>query len=453
MGLDEMLGSLGGGIAGNIAAGGARGHGQALTDEAIAAINGAKVPTDLASQIYFQQLHSAGQLTPAQEQALNIAQSQQAQVKANPQLQSAQMQALQALKGLSNTGMSSADRARLNDIQQQQATQAEGQKQQIMQNFAQRGEAGSGNELMSQLMAGQNAANQAHSQGLNVAANAQQNALQALGQYGTQAGAMNTQQFGQQSQQAEAQDALNRFNMQNQQSQQARNVANQNAAQQYNLQNQQGIQNANTGMYNQGLLMQRQGEQQQFQDALQKGQALSGAQFKGADAYNTQAGNTAQNWLNMGTGAGKLIGGMDFSGGAKNTMGTSAQSGGLTQGSADALSNYQFEANGGTIQPNHYAMGGDVPSEDCYAQGGTATGGADGLHSAVLAAMPYLARLAGGGNVPGKAPQPGNSYENDTVHAMLSPGEIVIPRSITQSPHAAELSKKFVECEIKKRGQ
>lgn len=52
-------------------------------------------------------------------------------------------------------------------------------------------------------------------------------------------------------------------------------------------------------------------------------------------------------------------------------------------------------------------------------------------------------KKAHGGLIEGDHPQ------NDVVPAMLSPGEIVLPRSIVQSPDAAERAKAFVEA-IKK---
>lgn len=51
-------------------------------------------------------------------------------------------------------------------------------------------------------------------------------------------------------------------------------------------------------------------------------------------------------------------------------------------------------------------------------------------------------QLKGGGKVPGKAKVSGDSPKNDTVHAMLSPGEIVIPRTLADDP---ERAKKFIE--------
>jgi len=52
--------------------------------------------------------------------------------------------------------------------------------------------------------------------------------------------------------------------------------------------------------------------------------------------------------------------------------------------------------------------------------------------------------------VPGKAKYEGDTRSNDTVPALLSPGEIVLPRSVAQSEEAPEKAKKFVEA-IKKQ--
>lgn len=48
-----------------------------------------------------------------------------------------------------------------------------------------------------------------------------------------------------------------------------------------------------------------------------------------------------------------------------------------------------------------------------------------------------------GGKIPGKAEVSGDSETNDKVHAMLSPGEIVIPRTVVAKGHAA--ASKFVK--------
>lgn len=426
MGLFDELGPIGGlvgGIIGNNEASGARDAAGNLINQGVSAIQDVKTPEDLQKQIYYNQYKSAGQLTPAQEQAINSGPSAEGAVKANPNLVNAQMQALNTLKGVSQTGMSSTDRARYNQMQQQANAQAEGQRQAALQNFAQRGLSGSGNELMAQLQASQNAANQANQGGLQIAGQAQQNALNALGQYGQQAGAMNTQQFGQQAQTAAAQDALNRFNVQNQMQQQARNVAGQNQAQQYNLQNNQNISNSNVGQSNQELLRQKNAEQQLFSDAMQRAGALSNASFTGAGAENQMANQIAGNAANMGAGiGGVLAGGMnggfgDLGKGISGLFGGGGGGLGAVTGTGATAADYN-------ALPDVAAL--------ALAHGGMAT-------------MPMISNLmTKGGHVPGRAKVKGDSYANDTVPAKLSAGEIVIPRSITQNPNAPELAKHFV---------
>jgi hypothetical protein len=50
-----------------------------------------------------------------------------------------------------------------------------------------------------------------------------------------------------------------------------------------------------------------------------------------------------------------------------------------------------------------------------------------------------------GGTVPGKAEVKGDSPKNDTVPAVVSPGEIVLPRSVTQAEDAPARAAEFVK--------
>lgn len=61
------------------------------------------------------------------------------------------------------------------------------------------------------------------------------------------------------------------------------------------------------------------------------------------------------------------------------------------------------------------------------------------------------AALKSGGGVPGKAKVSGNSYSNDTVKALLSPGEVVIPRSVMQSGDPINGAAKFVAAVMAKK--
>lgn len=63
--------------------------------------------------------------------------------------------------------------------------------------------------------------------------------------------------------------------------------------------------------------------------------------------------------------------------------------------------------------------------------------------------------MRAGGHVPGQAPVGGavDSYKNDIVDAKLSPGEIVLPRSVTQSSNPVEAAAKFVAAIKSKKGK
>src|ERR1700688_1508122 len=97
------IGTLAGGIGGMIASKGDTSKGQDLVNQAMAAYNGVKTPTDLANALNLQQYQNAGALSPEQEQTINAGPSAAGQVKGNANLQNAQMQALNALQGLSQS--------------------------------------------------------------------------------------------------------------------------------------------------------------------------------------------------------------------------------------------------------------------------------------------------------------------------------------------------------------
>lgn len=77
------------------------------------------------------------------------------------------------------------------------------------------------------------------------------------------------------------------------------------------------------------------------------------------------------------------------------------------------------------------------------------------LHKHIREGASQVFAAKAGGHVPGKAKIPGkkDSLKNDVVPAMLSPGEIVIPRSITQGSDAARKSAEFVARVLAKKGK
>lgn len=109
-------------------------------------------------------------------------------------------------------------------------------------------------------------------------------------------------------------------------------------------------------------------------------------------------------------------------------------------GSADAATGYLPQA-GGNILPEAGAGGvGDILTTGATAV--AANGGVIPDRKALSLAQALMAR---GGPVPGHAKVAGNSLKNDVVPAVLSPGEVVLPRSVTQAPDAAAKAAEFVE--------
>lgn len=88
-----------------------------------------------------------------------------------------------------------------------------------------------------------------------------------------------------------------------------------------------------------------------------------------------------------------------------------------------------------------------------FAQGGVVPAAPNGPRSKVGMFCSGGMSMKSGGHVPGKAMVKGNSFKNDTVKAMLSPGEIVIPRSVLQSPDPINNAAKFVAAIMAKHGK
>lgn len=86
----------------------------------------------------------------------------------------------------------------------------------------------------------------------------------------------------------------------------------------------------------------------------------------------------------------------------------------------------------------------------------------DGLKNIGTGAFDRFARMSeggpvpmnfvGGGHVPGQAEVQGDNGRNDTVPALLSPGEAVVPRTIMQSDNPPAQAAAFIEHLLRRRG-
>ena len=137
------------------------------------------------------------------------------QLKASPEFRQAQLDVLQKYKEQGEQGLTAIDRAALADIQNELARQERGQREAILANMAQRGMAGSGQELASSLLAGQESAQRASQEGMRLAAQQQANRQEALARVAQMAGGLEQTDFERAANVARAQDVINQFNVAN----------------------------------------------------------------------------------------------------------------------------------------------------------------------------------------------------------------------------------------------
>ena len=402
------------------------------TDELKQALAAIQAATPTKAQLTLPQLQqyvSAGILTPQQYQAVAENPSAYSDSVAATQDNSgstAQKAALQQLSQISqNGGSTPINQANLlNNVNTtNQAMQAA--RGGIEQQAQERGVAGGGLEFIDKLMNEQNNAQNANTGAVNAGANNAQLALNAIAQQGQLGGQLQGQANQMTQAQAQAAAQIAQYNSQLQSQANQYNTQNANEAQQMNLANEQNVSNQNTGLVNQRTEQNAQIPETMFNNAL----GTAGVYDKAAQlAQQQQSQQNAFTGNLIGTGA-KLVG--TAYGGPVGGAVAGAAADSLT-GTNAVNSGYGSTPTGQNADPNNYginnyAHGGEV---QCYAQGGE-------VHDHQLC-------MKAGGGVPGHAQKMGDSPQNDTVDAKLSPGEIVLPRSVAQAPNAPQKAQQFV---------
>lgn len=258
------------------------------------------VPDPQKQKIIFQKYQSTGQLDPQLEQAFNQSQTALNNVQVDPRLKAAQMGALSKMQNIGDSnGLDAEAQAQTTQALNQANTNEQGNRNAIVQNYAQRGLGGSGASLAAQLSADQQQANTSANAGVLAASGAQSRALQAMQNSATLAGNMSSTDYNQQSQKAQAADAINKFNTQNQQQVANQNVLTSNQAQAANLTNKQAISNANVGVTNQNMLNDQAQVQQGFDNQTKQAAGESG-QYGNVAAGNVGNANaTANQWAGI----------------------------------------------------------------------------------------------------------------------------------------------------------
>lgn len=378
-----------------------------------------------------QKYVSAGVLTPQQYQSIIAnpnAYSDSINQTQDTTGSNAQKGALQQLGNIVQSGGSTPiNQANLlNNINTtNQAMQ--GARGAISQNAQERGVSGGGLEFINKLMNEQSNAQNANTGAVNAGANNAQLALNALSQQGQLGGQLQGQANQMSQAQADAANQIAQYNSQLQSQANQYNTQNANQAQQMNLANAQNISGQNTGLANQRTQYNAQVPEMMFNNALGTAGVYNQAAQQAQQAQGQQNAFTGNL---IGTGA-TILGGMY--GGPAGAAAGKAGANALT-GTNAVNSGYGSTPTGANADKTRYGMahGGMVNGTQCYAEGGE-------VHDHQLC-------MQAGGDVPGQPEEMGmdDSTANDTVDAKLSPGEIVLPRSVAQSPTAPQDAQQFV---------
>lgn len=393
-----------GGLLGNLFSSSDRDKAQSYSRQALEAITGLSLPTVEEQKIALEQLKSQGELSPEMLEVITQVDTELNNVEVDPRLKDAQMSALSSLSKLGEEGLTASDRVALNTVRRDVNRDVEGRNEAILQNMAQRGMGGSGAELAAQLMNSQEGADRASQESDRLAAMANERALQATMNAANLGGQIRSQDYSEKSAAAQAQDAINRFNAANSQSVAQFNVGNKNDAQKFNLTEKQRIADANTNLRNQQEVHNKGLIGADADRRMQKAGMTSNAYTGAANVANNQAASTAGMWTGIGQGVGQAA-----------ASGAQYQ---VNQANSDrqyALDKEKLDLERHKAGVKGYAQGGMVETD-----------------------LPLL-KYMHGGEVEGEAIYKGDHPDNDIVPAVLSPGEIVVPRSIAASSDEAIL--------------
>jgi hypothetical protein len=409
--------------------------------KAIDAFKSVTTPELSALQVQLNQYVLQGRLSPEAAEAVLLNSNAFNDIKLDPSLRAAQKSALQNLQNIATQGgLTATDKAQLNDIAIEQNTVAKGRTEAILENARERGIGGSGLELTSRLMNEQEAANRAATQGTQVAANAEQRALQAIQAAGGLGGQMEAQQYGQEANKAVAQNAIDRFNAETQQNTNMYNVGTANQAQAANLAAQQDVANKNTAVQQQEEIYNKQQVQQDYANKMGKAGNIAGVYQNWAGAKD-KAGQ-AEMGANMAIGSGIANTLANVLAPSASAFGMGASPGGA--GGAGGFNPATMSTGEGTPTVNKFkssyalAEGGKVPDDkmiefskdDMIEEHERLIPQLEGEEKEdQIKELADIRDMTNGGLVPGKAKIKGDSLQNDTVPAMLSPGEVVVPRT------------------------
>lgn len=258
-------------------------------DQAVQEFEQLETPDIANMRLELEDLVLQGQLTPEQAEAAMIEANALDTIAANPDFEQAQIGALDRLQNITESdGLDAQALSRLNQIETEEANRERGSREAILQDRAQRGLGGSGSELMALLANQQGSAQRQSQRDMDVAAMAEQRALEAIMNQGNLAGNMREQDFNEQARIAEAQNRINEFNAANRQQTEMSNVEARNQAQAQNLAERQRVADQNVQQGNQAQQYNRELFQRDFENRMARAENKAGALGQKSKAYSDQ---------------------------------------------------------------------------------------------------------------------------------------------------------------------
>ncbi|MDO3651284.1 hypothetical protein, partial [Nocardia mangyaensis] len=369
-----------------------------------------------------------------------------ATIETDPELSAMQYKNLSQMEEMADTGLTAQEELDRQMTSRSTGAQAQARQKQILQQLAQQGQLGGGQQLAAQMMASQQAADRSSQEGLAQRAAAEQRRLAAIQSVGQQAGQMRGQEFQEKATKA---SAIDRFN--------AKNAANRQEIARRNLERRQGMEGQRTALSNQQEMYNKQLIGQDYQNRLNKAQAIAAARTGGAQTVLSgnqgMAKDTASMWGGVGQGLASLAGTAAQQGWGSN-WGSGSSS---TPKNNDMTYNYQPSSSG----EMYAADGGKADKDDSFVGSGQALKTLQSIFgrkeddekkkkelpscSDVDATkVACRTKYADGGDVDymsnGSAEVVDSgmeSYEGDRVDAQLNDGEVVI--NVPQQQRLVEL--------------
>jgi len=265
-------------------------------NRALAYFEGIELPEQRALEL--ERLVKIGELSPEMAETILMDSTAFSEIRTDPKLKEAQYDALMALQERADEGLTAADRYELEKVRSAEQTQARGSREAIIQQEAMKGRAGGGLEQMSKMINDQEANTRQAMRDQAIAAQSQQQKMNALMSAGQLGGSMREQEYGEQAQLAKAKDYMDQFNIANQQKTEYMNVGTMNQMNAAELAEQRRIADANVALRNQEILHDSQGEQQAFANQMALASGKAGGQTALANMYGQQG------QANMGAAAG-----------------------------------------------------------------------------------------------------------------------------------------------------